>query len=229
MRRIFWTSSLGKKYLVAATGLALFGFVVAHLVGNLQVFLGPQAINDYAEHLASLPALLWPARLALLAALIIHVFLAIQLSLENRRARPTRYAEQKSVASTAASRTMLVTGAAVFFFIVYHLLHFTFGAVHSEYYGLYDARGRHDVYSMTVASFRNPWIAGSYILAMVFLCLHLSHGIGSMFQSLGLSDEKLKSFWAKAARVAALFIFMGNSAIVAASFFGFLKLAGKTV
>lgn len=227
MRPHFLSSSIGRKYLVALTGLLLFGFVIAHMLGNLQVFLGAETLNGYAEHLAGLPMLLWPARVILLVSLIVHVFLAIQLSIENRRARPVRYAGRKSVASTFASRTMLYTGLAVALFIVYHLLHFTFGAVHPQFFKAVDAHGRHDVYAMTVASFRQPWIAGSYVLAMAFLCLHLSHGVGSVPQTFGASDERLKPLWTLVGRLSAAVIFLGNTAIVAASFFGFLKLPVK--
>ena len=227
MRPGFWFSSIGKKFLVAATGFILFGFVVAHMLGNLQIFLGREALNSYAEHLEELPALLWPARGVLLVSILIHIVLAVQLSIQNRQARPVAYTNKKSAVSTFASRTMLVTGSAVFFFIVYHLLHFTFKAVHPQYSRFLDAHGNRDVYSMVVASFRDPWIAASYVLAMIFLCLHLSHGARSLFQSLGASDEELKPFWKWVARGAAAVIFIGNCSIVTASYFGLLPLPGK--
>lgn len=228
MRLSFWTSSIGKKYAVAATGLALFGFVCAHMLGNLQIFLGREALNSYAEHLMSLPALLWPARAVLLTCLVVHVALAVRLSIENRTARPVAYAVRRSPASTPPSRTMLWSGAAVFFFIVYHLLHFTFGAVHPEFHGLKDPSGRHDVYSMVVASFRHPGIAASYVAGMVFLCLHLSHGVGSLFQTLGASDDRLRRFWRPVSMAAAAVIFIGNTSIVAACFFGWVPLPGRS-
>src|SRR5262247_2590963 len=118
-------SSLGKKYIMAITGLAMFGFVVVHMLGNLQVFLGPAAINDYGYFLQTKPELVWPARIALLLMLILHIWAAIKLSAENRAARPSGYGNYKIVAASYASRTMFVSGLILLAFIIYHLLHFT--------------------------------------------------------------------------------------------------------
>src|SRR5213080_4085508 len=120
-----FTSSLGKKYLMAVTGLVMFGFVIGHLVGNLQIFLGPEAINRYGHFLQSNPELIWPARLGLVLMVGMHIWSAVELSWENKAARPVPYAAYQPVASTYASRTMLMSGVIIFVFIVYHLLHFT--------------------------------------------------------------------------------------------------------
>src|SRR6266853_3403179 len=117
-------SSLGKKYIMAVTGFVMFLFVIGHLAGNLQIFLGPQAINRYGHFLQSNPEILWPARFILLLMLVLHVWSAVKLSAENKAARPIPYGAWQPVGSTCASRTMLMSGITVFVFIIYHLLHF---------------------------------------------------------------------------------------------------------
>ncbi len=216
-------SSLSKKYVMALTGLVLFGFVVAHLLGNLTIFLGADWLNSYAKHLMELPALLWPARAVLLLALIMHMALAIRLSIENRKARPIGYAKSATVQASLASRTMLLSGFAIFFFIIFHLLHFTFGKVYPQFHSFVTADGHHDVYSMVIMSFRDKWISLSYVAAMLFLSLHLSHGLYSFPQSLGLLSEKNLPCARKFAKVAALFIFLAYISIPVCSWIGWLK------
>ncbi len=216
-------SSLSKKYVMALTGVMLFGFVLAHLLGNLQIFLGAQWLNDYAKHLAELPLVLWPARAILLAVLIVHMFLAIRLSVENKNARPIAYDQSATVRASFASRTMLLSGFAIFFFIIFHLLHFTFGKTHPQFYSLVTSDGHHDVYSMVILSFRDPWVAVSYVCAVAFLALHLSHGLSSFLQSLGLLNEKNLPCARKAAKIAALLIFLGYSSMPICSILGILK------
>lgn len=212
----FYRSSLGKKYVMALTGFALFGFVIAHMAGNLQIFLGRDSINAYAAFLKSKPELLWAARLGLLAVVILHITAAIQLAMQNRRARPVGYNENKVVASSLAQRTILMSGLIILAFIIYHLLHFTFGATNPEYLGYHDPAGRHDVYQMMIAGFSNVWVSIFYIVAMGLLCLHLSHGVSSMFQSLGLRRRAITRSINLFARTMALVIFIGNVAIVVA-------------
>src|SRR3989338_5606638 len=219
----YFKSSVGRKAVMAVTGVFLFLFVVAHMLGNLQIFLGSEALNSYAEHLQNLPFLLWPARLFLLLVLLVHIAVSISLALENRSARPLRYAYEGTVQATYASRTMVVSGVLVFLFIVYHLMHFTFGITHPGLFHLIDDKGRYDVYSMVVLSFKNRWVSASYLLAMAALCNHLSHGVQSLFQSLGMNNEKSRPLFKKIAVAAALVIFLGNVSIPVAAFFGFLK------
>ncbi len=209
---------------MAVTGLALFLFVIVHMLGNLQIFLGREVLNGYAEHLKELPALLWPARIFLLCALVLHIFTSLSLAIENKKARPVAYAQKNTVQASYASRTMVVSGSLIFLFIVYHLLHFTFGLTHPQYYHLTDSQGRHDVYSMVILSFRDLWVSGFYVVAMAVLCTHLSHGVQSLFQSLGLSNEHTAPFFQKMALTAAIIIFLGNASIPAAALLGFLKL-----
>jgi len=229
--RIF-ESSLGKKYLMAVTGFLLFLFVVGHLVGNLQVFLGPEAINRYGHFLQSNYELVWPARIGLLFMVGLHIWSAASLSLENRAARPVQYAVYEPVGSSYASRTMLMSGLIVLAFIIYHLLHFT---VQTQYLNgtgqnfttFMDPEKRHDIFKMMVVGFNNGWVSGFYILGMALLCLHLSHGISSMFQSIGWKSEAYRPFLDNAARVVAVLIFLGYSSIPVAILLGYGKEALK--
>jgi succinate dehydrogenase / fumarate reductase cytochrome b subunit len=214
-----YRSSLGKKYVMAITGFALFLFVVAHMAGNLQIFLGRNAINAYAEFLKSKPGLLWSARVALLALVVMHITAALQLVSENNDARPVKYAEGKPTAASFASRTIFVSGLVIFAFVIYHLMHFTFGVTNPDFLSLKDPTdplGRHDVYQMMISGFSNPWVSAFYIISMGLLCLHLSHGVSSMFQSLGVRNRRNVRAIHRAARAAALVIFLGNVSIVVA-------------
>lgn len=206
-----FASSIGMKWLMALSGIALVGFVVVHMMGNLLVFLGPEKLNAYAVGLREMPLqLLWVARAVLLVAVLVHIFSAVRLTNLNRAARPERYAMRKPVASTYASRTMMMGGLILLAFIIYHLAHFTFGVVSPDQFEVHDAQGRHDVYRMVVLGFRNPLIAGSYVLAMIPLALHLSHGASSFFQSLGLSHPKYDAIFRGLGPFLATIIFIGN-------------------
>lgn len=217
-----WQSSLGKKYVMAITGLGLYGFVIVHLLGNLQVFLGPTAINDYAHTLKSNPVILWSARLGLLAIAVLHITAGVQLAAANRRARPLGYTVGKPVASTLAQRTMIVSGIILLSFILFHLAHFTLGWINPAYL-TFEANGIHDVRQMMIVGFSNPVTAVFYIVSMGLLLLHLSHGVSSTFQSLGLRSKKTFGAFDKLAKASALFLFIGNSAIVLAILFGFIS------
>jgi succinate dehydrogenase / fumarate reductase cytochrome b subunit len=219
------TSSVGLKFLMAATGAMLFGFVVAHLAGNLQVFGGPDLINSYAEKLKGLGPGLWVARLGLLGVFGVHLACAAALTRRNREARPVRYAVKRSIDSTEASRTMLASGAVVLLFVIYHLMHFTIGVViRPDLHELVDDQGRHDVYSMMVVGFQQVPIALFYVLAMIGLGLHLSHGIGSIFQSSGWLRPRYRPAVIFGGRALAWLIVLANVGIVAAAFFGVLEL-----
>jgi len=183
-------SSLGLKYLMAVTGLAMVGFVVSHMAGNLLVYAGPDAINGYALGLRKLGALLWLARGGLLLAAVLHIWAAWQLTVRNRQARPVPYQMQATVQASFASRTMRWTGVIVLAFLVYHLAHYTLLVANPEYATFRTPEGHQDVYRMVVTGFSNPVISLFYIFANVLLGMHLSHGIASMFQSMGwLSDQ----------------------------------------
>jgi succinate dehydrogenase / fumarate reductase cytochrome b subunit len=182
------------------------------MLGNLQVYLGPEAMNAYADLLKSKPAILWTARGTLFVLAILHIVSALQLAAENRGARPESYDEGKPIASFA-SRTILVSGLIIFAFIVYHLMHFTFGVTNPEFMDFHDPLGRHDVYRMTVEGFRNRWVSAFYIISMGLLCLHLSHGVSSSFQSLGIRRKPTTGFFNRFAQISAIVILIGNCSI----------------
>ncbi len=217
-------SSVGAKIVIALSGLGLVGFTVFHMIGNLKLFSGPDAINGYAHFLKhDLGALIWIARAGLLTIFLLHLTLAIRLKMRALDARPVPYAYPGSVQATAASRTMILSGIVVGLFVLFHLAHYTFAWVHGvevspgytkNYLELEDSKGRHDVYSMVVAGFRTPWLCVLYIVAQVVLFVHLLHGIQSSFQTLGLKNNR----FAPAIRVlgfsVAAIILVGNLTIV---------------
>jgi len=191
----FYEAPIGKKVVMAVTGVILFGFVFVHMAGNLQIFLGAEAFDAYGRLLRTEPALLWLARLILLGSVILHVVAAIQLSLLKKKARPIEYQKKENVDSSLASRTMIWSGILVALFIVYHIMNLTLGAV-----GLPFEEGH--VFDNAVATFRIPAISIAYIVAMVLLGFHLNHGVWSMFQSLGVSNPR---YSARLKRFAAIF------------------------
>jgi succinate dehydrogenase / fumarate reductase, cytochrome b subunit len=226
--RNLFCSSLGKKYLMAGSGAVMFLFVIGHLAGNLQIFLGQEAINRYGHFLQSNIELLWPVRIALLAIIALHVWSATKLTLENRAARPQAYAQWQPTAATYASRTMMMSGLIVAIFIIYHLLHFTVmvKAVNfkdEDFHNLIDSEKRHDVYRMMVTGFSNPWVSAFYLVGVGLLCLHLSHGISAMFQSLGWKKHSYGQCLDRGAKWVAALIFLGYSSIPIAILLGCIK------
>ena len=238
-------SSLAKKYIMALSGLVLVGFAVGHMVGNLQMFLHPDWINEYAYKLQHLQyGLLWLLRSVLLVCVAAHIITAVLLVLENRRARPARYEAKASLQASFASKTMRYSGIILLGFIIFHLLHFTVQSIHPEFRSLettlegvgtmhhvYDklqAVGKthiHDVYSMVVIGFspRFWYVSVFYLISMALLCLHLRHGISSMFQSLGLRNALWRVRLDAAALVIALIVFMGFASIPLASLLGIIE------
>ncbi|MFQ3671612.1 MAG: succinate dehydrogenase cytochrome b subunit [Verrucomicrobiia bacterium] len=221
------TSSLGRKYLVAITGAALVGFVIVHMLGNLQIFAGADALNQYAVLLHSNAALLWTFRIGLLAVAVVHVACAISLAVENRRARPAEYVTKTRIQATLASLTMVASGLIVLGFIVFHLLHFTVKAGPFADYALLKTQigGEGplvpDVYAMVVQGFSNVWISAFYLVAVGLLCVHMSHGIGSIFQSLGLRNAKTAIYTEWLARGVSLVVFVGMASVPAAVLLGY--------
>lgn len=227
LTRLF-KSSLGKKYLMAVTGFIMFLFVLGHLAGNLQVFLGPEAINRYGHFLQSNTELLWPVRFILLVTILLHIWSASKLSLENKAARPQPYGVYEPLGSTYASRTMLMSGIITALFIIYHLLHYTaevryINLTGQDFTTFMDPEKRHDIYKMMVVGFQNPWVSVFYIVGIGLLCLHLSHGASSMFQSMGWKNETYRPFLDNASRVVAALIFLGYISIPIAILCGFGK------
>ena len=198
----FWNTTNGKKAVMAASGAVLFGFIVVHLAGNLQIFRGPEAFNGYARSLRELGGLLWVARGGLLIAVALHIWCTIQLAVVKSHARPIAYARYQSSTSTYASRSMYMTGPIIAAFVVYHLLQFTFGLGGTPY----DAD---DPYGNVISGFRIPVIAISYVIAMALLCLHLRHGLWSALQTLGVNHPRYTPHLRVLATLIALIIFAG--------------------
>lgn len=212
-------SSVGAKLSVAFTGLALVGFVIGHLIGNLKMFQGPDSINAYAYFLKhSLGVLIWIARIGLLGLFLLHLSLALRLSFRARAARPVKYQYARSVQAKAASRFMMQTGIVILAFVLFHLAHFTFGLVQNIDYK--DARGYHDVYRMVVNGFTNPVISVFYIVAQVVLFLHLRHGIPSTIQTLGIKSARWSRPIDLAGLAIAAVVLVGNVGIVIAVWAG---------
>jgi succinate dehydrogenase / fumarate reductase cytochrome b subunit len=207
----FWQSAVGKKWLMALSGIVLLGFVLVHMIGNLKVFLGKDHINTYGEWLRTLgePALprtvlLWIVRLVLIGAFVVHIVAAAQLTRMNQKARPVRYQSKRDyVAANFASRTMRWTGIIVALFVIFHLLDLTWGSANPDF-----VRG--DVYDNMFASFERVPVAIAYIVAMIALSIHLFHGAWSMFQSLGLNNPRWNAWRRWFAAGFAFVVLVGN-------------------
>lgn len=212
---ILTQSSVGRKILVAVTGLMLVAFICIHLLGNLSLFAGADAINTYAEKLHSLGPVVWIFRAVMLGIFSIHVIFAVQLTIENSSARPEAYMQKVNEEATFMSRSMIVTGCVLLAFVVYHILHFTGHVVGVENVEtLVDAAGRFDVYTMVVQSFNSVAIALIYLIAMVCLFLHLAHGIGSFFQTLGLTNDSTFGAVGMIGKVVSIVLLVGYVAVV---------------
>ena len=198
----FYESTIGKKAVMAATGLILFGFLIAHMLGNLQIFLGRAVMNHYAETLHGNPGLLWTARTILLVSVVLHIWASIPLALLKKKARPVAYVKRANVQSSFASRTMMWSGPIIAAFVVFHLLHLTTGTLHPNFAKL-------DAYNSLVTGFKVIPAAIAYIVAMVLIGMHLSHGIWSMFQSVGISHPRYTPMVKKFAAVVSWILVAG--------------------
>jgi succinate dehydrogenase / fumarate reductase cytochrome b subunit len=216
--RSFLHSSIGKKSVMAVTGLALLGFVIGHLAGNLQVFLRDDGrkLNEYAAFLKASPGLLWGTRAALLLIVLTHIFTAIRLTLENRAARPVGYRARNWREASYASRTMMMSGPLIALYVVYHLLHFTVGSAHPRF-------SHTDVYRNLVIGFSSVPVSLVYTAAMLALGLHLYHGFWSACQTFGLSHPKYSATLRGASALLAGAIAAGYISIPAAVLMGILK------
>ena len=213
-------SAVGKKAVMAISGLVLFGFVLTHMAGNLKLYLGPEALNAYAEHLRVLgepifprEAVLWIARFVLLAAVFLHITSAWAVTRQSRAARPIPYAKTTKIQASYASRTMRWGGVIIVLFVLYHLAHLTLGSVHPDFVA-------GDVYHNVVAGFRVPWVAIFYIVANVALGFHLDHGLWSLFQSLGWNHPRFNPWRRYFARAFALIVTLGNVSFPLSVWFG---------
>lgn len=219
----FLRTSVGRKYLMALTGLFMALFVFAHMIGNLQIFLGPEALNRYAHFLQSNLELLWPVRIFLLICLGIHVWTGIRLWWENRQARPIPYEGNPTPPGTTfASRTMIYSGLVIGLLLLYHLLHYTFRIPAVNFEGvdfgslketLPWGETRRDVFRMVVFGFRQPVVVIGYLLFVGALALHLSHALSAMWQSLGFRNRIWRERLDRWAVVAAWLLFLGFAAV----------------
>ncbi len=209
-------SSIGKKTIVALTGIALAAFVTGHLLGNFTIFLGPDWINAYAKHLADLGPMLWVIRIALLGILVAHIFFIALLWKENQAARPKKYLASDPIQTTVFARTMRLSGIVVLAFIVFHLAHFTVRIIDPSYQHMdtmLDGHEVHDVFKMVVVGFSNPWIVAVYLIGLFLLTLHLSHGLGSLFQTLGITNRRLRPLLEFVTKAYAWLLFLGYASI----------------
>jgi succinate dehydrogenase / fumarate reductase cytochrome b subunit len=212
----FLSSSIGLKIVTALTGVVLSLFVLGHMVGNLQVFQGAESINDYSRLLHREPALLWTARLVLLAAVGLHIWSYLALTRLNMAARATGYRLTTRRESSFASRAMRLTGPLLLAFIVYHILHLTTGTVHPDYH-------EGDVYENLVSGLSVVWVSVFYLLAMAALAFHLWHGVWSLFQTLGSSQPRYHSLGRRFATVFTLLVALGFAVVPMGVLAGFIK------
>jgi succinate dehydrogenase / fumarate reductase, cytochrome b subunit len=219
-----YRTTIGKKVVMAVTGIILVGFLVGHMLGNLKAFDSPEHLNQYGTFLRSVgyPVLaegqaLWVVRLVLLASIVLHMVAAVQLTRRDRESRQQRYAVYRPVQATYASRTMIWGGIIIALFVVYHILHFTIGAAHPDFH-------HGEVYNNLVIGFQNPLVVGFYILAMAALALHLYHGVWSMFQTLGLNNAKWNQLLRWLSIAVAVGLFVGFISVPVAVQLGILTL-----
>jgi succinate dehydrogenase / fumarate reductase cytochrome b subunit len=214
----FWQSTNGKKVVMAVTGVMMFGFVIGHMLGNLQMFEAPEHINAYGHFLHNLGELLWIERGVMLLAIALHIVAAVQLAVRSSAARPVGYSRREAINSSYASRTMYWSGPIVLAFIIFHLLQFTAGYIHPHATFV-----EGEVYSNVVSGFQVWWVSAWYIFAMILLGLHLSHGLWSMFQSVGLAHPRNSVILKNAARATAIIIVLGYISIPISVLLGFVK------
>ncbi len=211
-----WGSSIGLKILMAVTGVILSGFVLGHMAGNLQVFQGQEAIDAYAKFLRREPAILWMVRLVLLASVVVHIWAYLVLTRQNQKARPQAYREKAHKETSFASASMRLTGPVLLAFIIYHILHMTTGTVHADF-------REGEVYHNLTDAFSSVPVVIVYVLAMVMLGFHLWHGVWSLFQTLGSSQPRHRSFGRWFATIFTLLVVLGFTAVPLAIFSGAVK------
>jgi succinate dehydrogenase / fumarate reductase, cytochrome b subunit len=219
----FYRSSIGKKTIMALSGMVLFGFVLTHMIGNLKLYQGADAVNAYARFLREMgtplfshASLLWTARIILLASVIAHIVSAIQLAQSNRRARPVGYKKQQYLAASYAARTMIWSGPLLAAFIIYHIMHLTTGWVHPSF-------NPDDVYQNLVRGFQVWYISVFYIVAMLGLGYHMIHGVWSFLQSLGLNNKTYDTLIRRFALVATIAVVVGNISFPVSVLLGIVK------
>lgn len=201
-----YDTTVGKKAVVAITGAVLYGFVIVHMLGNLQLFLGPATFNAYAATLKGTPALLWGTRLVLLVSLTLHTVTTLSLVARSAGARSVGYRAQQHAATSYAALTMRFGGPALALYVLFHLAHFTAPGVAMGHY----THSHTDVYANVINGFSVPWVTAIYVVAQVFLGLHLYHGAWSMLQTLGVSHPRYAGIIRLAPQALGLAVATGN-------------------
>ena len=215
-------TTVALKLLMALTGIVLFGFVVAHMLGNLLLFSGKEALNGYAHTLHESARLLWTARIVLLLSFVAHIWAALKLTARNRAARPEGYAQRVWVRTKLSSRLMMVGGIVLLVYVVFHILHFTVGAIQADVIGDFVADdANRDVYGAVTAAFQNVGYVVIYVVAVLALAMHLSHGAQSFFQTLGLNHPRYNGFFRAFGPVMAVIVAVGFLAVPLAVLFGY--------
>ncbi len=217
-------SSVGRKIIMAVTGIVLVGFVCVHLLGNSSMFVGADAINAYAQKLHSLGPFVWVFRLVMLVAFALHIAFGIQLTLENKAATPEANVQVKRLKTGFGAETMIVSGLVMLAFVIYHLLHFTVRVTNPEIYVPLGDHGMVDVYFMVVNGFKSVLPVIIYLAGMLFLFLHVSHGFQSLFQTLGLSNDKSLPVTGMVSKLVGFVLLLGYIAIPLSIVFGYIKL-----
>ena len=213
-----WNTSVGKKAVMAVTGIIMVAYLITHVLANVLVFQGPEQINTYSRFLHGTGGALWAARLVLLAALVLHIVAAVQLTARRQAARPVGYAGgREAQVSTFASRSIRWGGGVILVFLVYHILHFTLGTVHPSFV-------EDDPYHNVAAGFASPAVVLFYELAMAAVGLHLYHGIWSSGRSLGLSAPSPRPIRRQVALVLSLMVWAGFAVIPVAVYAGVIRL-----
>jgi succinate dehydrogenase cytochrome b subunit len=214
----FWESTNGQKAIMALTGAILLLFVIFHMIGNLQVFEGPEQLNFYGAALRRFPEALWAARVVLLIAVVLHIWASVKLALRKNKARPVSYSKRRNTNSSYASRTMYWSGPILLAFVIYHLLHLTAGYIHPC--GPF-IEG--DVYHNMVAGFQVWYVSAWYIFSIILLGFHIRHGAWSMFQSLGMNHPRHTPLLKKGAAGVAVIIALGYISIPVSIMLGLVK------
>ena len=217
-------SSVGRKIIMAVTGIVLVGFVCVHLLGNSSMFVGADAINAYAQKLHSLGPFVWVFRLVMLVAFALHIAFGIQLTLENKAATPEANVQVKRLKTGFGAETMIVSGLVMLAFVIYHLLQFTVQVPGMGVYEMNEATHMVNVYTMVVAGFKSVLPVIIYLVGMFFLFLHVSHGFQSLFQTLGLCNDKSLPVTGMVSKLVGFVLLLGYIAIPLSIVFGYIKL-----
>lgn len=214
-------TTIGKKAVMAVTGLVLLGFLTGHMLGNLQVFLGAEVLDSYAHKLRTLGPLLWGVRGILLLSFVLHGWMVVDLYARSTAARPIAYRVEKTITTSYAAKAMWLSGIVILLFVVFHVAHFTYPGVAMSASYAHDTHGK--VYQNVVNGFHVPWVSGVYLLAQILLGMHIFHGAWSVLQTLGISHPRYNGRLRGLAKTLAIIIVAGNCSIPLAVFTGIVK------